>query len=260
MPPREPARVNLDALIERQDMKGGEPRDIPDQFTFRHTDLIKKGGMTYSVLRKPDFQRSTSFWTPEKARDMIVAYLENETIPAVIVWRSPASDLFVIDGAHRLSSIIAWINNDYGDGEISKAHYGEPQNPLAADRARRLIEEAVGSYKDLIEAPNNSNADPKHRENAKKLVYASLSVQELKKVSDAAVAEKSFLKINEQGVVLSETEKWLINGRNCPNAIAARAISLKGLGGAYWSRFAYCWRIYGIQCAESNFPVCKLCE
>ena len=50
--------------------------------------------------------------------------------------------------------------------------------------------------------------------------------------------EKSFLKINQQGVILSDTEKWLINARYCPNSIAARAISLKGSGGAYWQRFA----------------------
>ncbi len=194
--------------------------------------------MTYAILRKPDFQRSTSSWTPEKVRDMVVAYIEGETVPGVIVWRSPESNLFVIDGAHRLSSIIAWINDDYGDGDISKAHYKEEQNPIAAQKTRELIDGKVGSYRELIEALDNPKADAKHQANAKKLVFSSLPVQELKKVSDAASAEKSFLKINQQGVILSDTEKWLINARYCPNSIAARAISLKGSGGAYWQRFA----------------------
>jgi Protein of unknown function DUF262 len=237
MPPRESAKVNLDALIVRQDMAGGAQKNVPQDFGFKHSDLVKKGGMTYAILRKPDFQRSTSSWTPEKVRDMVIAYIEGETVPGVIVWRSPQSDLFVIDGAHRLSSIIAWINDDYGDGDISKGHYAEPQNPLAAQKARDLINASVGSYKSLIEAVNDPNADPKHQANAKKLVFATLPVQELKKVSDAATAEKSFLKINEQGVILSDTEKWLIHSRYCPNSIAARAISLKGAGGAYWERF-----------------------
>lgn len=237
MPPRESSKVNLDALIRRQDMAGGKPKDVPPGFAFKHSDLLQKGGMTFDVLRKPDFQRSTSSWTPEKVRDMVLAYIEDETVPGIIAWRSPSSDLFVIDGAHRLSSVIAWINNDYGDGEISKAHYGEAQNPVAAQKARDLVNASVGSYKDLTQASDDPDADPKHKANAKKLVFAALSVQELKNVSDAAVAEKSFLKINEQGVVLSETEKWLINARHCPNAIAARAISLKGQGGAYWDRF-----------------------
>ncbi|HKW16015.1 MAG TPA: DUF262 domain-containing protein [Terriglobales bacterium] len=238
MPPREATKLNLDALIARQDMAGGEQKNIPQDFGFKHSDLLRQGGMTYAILKKPDFQRSTSFWGPEKVLDMVVAYIENQTVPAIIVWRSPESDLFVIDGAHRLSSIIAWINDDYGDGKISKDHYGEPQNPSAAQKARDLINLKVGSYQDLIKALNDPNASAKHQENAKKLVFASLPSQELKKVNKAELAERSFLKINEQGVILSETEKWLINSRFCPNAIAARAISLKGTGGAYWERFS----------------------
>lgn len=237
MPPRDPAKVNLDALIVRQDMDEGASQEIPKEFSFRHGELVYESGMTYSLLRKPDFQRSTSSWTPEKVRDMVVAYIEGETVPAVIVWRSPGNNLFVIDGGHRLSSIIAWINDDYGDGPISKAHYGEAQNVAAANKARELIKESVGSYKDLKGAINNPDAEQQHKENAKKLVFASLQVQKLEKAADAATAEKAFLKINQQGVVLSETEKWLIHARYCPNAIAARAISLKGKGGAYWERF-----------------------
>jgi hypothetical protein len=236
--PRESNRVNLDALIVRQDMAGGQPKNVPQNFSFKHSDLLKQGGMAFDALRKPDFQRSTSSWTPEKVRDMVLAFIEDETVPGIIVWRSPSSDLFVIDGAHRLSSVIAWINDDYGDGDISKAHYGEPQNPTTAQKTRELIEGAIGSYKNVIEAVGNSQANPKLLATGKKLLFASLSVQELKKVSDAATAEKSFLKINEQGVVLSETEKWLINARNCPNAIAARAISVKGTGGSFWDKFA----------------------
>lgn len=234
---REPAKVNLDALIVRQDMEEGAPQRIPKEFSFRHEELVYDRGLTYSVLRKPDFQRSTSSWTPEKVRDMVIAYIEGETVPGVIVWRSPKSNLFVIDGGHRLSSIIAWINDDYGDGTISLAHYGEAQNKAAADKTRDLLKESVGSYRDLKEALINPNAEQKHKDNARKLVFASLRVQELEKESDAAAAEKSFLKINQQGVILSDTEKWLILARYCPNSIAARAISLKGKGGAYWERF-----------------------
>jgi hypothetical protein len=238
MSTRESTKVNLDALIPRQDMASGKPQNIPRDFAFRHEELIYKTGWVYSVLRKPDFQRSTSFWTPEKVRDMVVSFIEGETVPGVIVWRSPQSDLYVIDGAHRLSSIIAWVNDDYGDGKISKDHYGEPRNVAAATKARELVNDAVGSYDDLKDARNNEAADTKHKANAKKLNFARLPIQELEKVSDAPAAEKAFLKINEQGVALSETEKWLITARFCPNSIAARAISLKGLGGAYWSRFS----------------------
>lgn len=97
MASRESGKVNLDALIARQDMDEGAPQRMPKEFSFRHDELIYESGLTYSVLRKPDFQRSTSSWTPEKVRDMVVAYIEGETVPGVIVWRSPKSNLFVID-------------------------------------------------------------------------------------------------------------------------------------------------------------------
>ena len=125
MSPRESSKVNLDALIVRQDMAEGEPKPVPKNYGFGYQELIA-GSLTQTVLRKPDFQRETASWTPEKVRDMVVAYVNGETIPAIIVWRSPHSDLFVIDGAHRLSSVIAWINDDYGDGEISKKYFGNP--------------------------------------------------------------------------------------------------------------------------------------
>jgi hypothetical protein len=237
MAARESAKVNLDALIVRQDMEGGEAKSIPKEFSFGHDQLIYEKGWTQDILRKPDFQRSTSWWTPEKVKDMVVAYVEGETVPSLIVWRSPQNYLFVIDGAHRLSSVIAWINDDYGDGDISKAHYGESQNGSAAQKTRDLIKTSVGSYKDLINAVNNDDADPIHKANSKKLFFAGIPTQALEKAADAASAERSFLKINQQGVVLSPTEKWLIHARFCPNSMAARAISLQGKGGAYWERF-----------------------
>lgn len=239
MASRESAKLNLDALIARQDMESGEPQKLPREMSFRHLELIRESGITFALLRKPDFQRSTSSWSPEKVKDMVVAYLEGETVPGVIVWRAPSNELFVIDGGHRLSSVIAWINDDYGDGDISKEHYGESQNQAAAEKTSKLIEDSVGSYADVSTAlsKTNVNASQKHKDNAAKLTYASLKVQELEKESDAAAAEKAFIKINQQGVVLSDTEKWLIHARYCPNAIAARAISLKGTGGAYWDRF-----------------------
>ena len=60
MPPRESPKLNLDALIIRQDMAVGKNHDTPDDLVFSHHELVSKGGATYAVLRKPDFQRSTS--------------------------------------------------------------------------------------------------------------------------------------------------------------------------------------------------------
>ena len=236
MPSRESSKVNLDALIQRQDMAQGEPKPVPKNYGFGYQELIE-GSLTQTVLRKPDFQRGTASWTPEKVRDMVVAYVNGETVPAIIVWRSQQNDLFIIDGAHRLSSIIAWVNDDYGDGEISKRHFGEAQSPTTASKTRELVEAAVGNFSRARDSSNpKSSPSDLERETAKNLPYAALPVQELKG-ADVDAAERSFFKINEQGVELTPTEKWMLHSRNCPNSIAARAISERGLGNAYWNRF-----------------------
>jgi hypothetical protein len=236
MPLRESPKVNLDALIPRQDMASGEPKPVPKNYGFGFQELIE-GSLTQTILRKPDFQRETASWTPEKVRDMVVAYVNGETVPAIIVWRSPQNDLFVIDGAHRLSSVIAWINDDYGDGTISKRHFGEPQSPATAQKTRELVEKAVGNFAKANQAPKSpADASELELQTAKILPFAALPVQDLKG-TDVEGAERSFFKINEQGVILTPTEKWMLHSRNCPNSIAARAVSQRGLGNAYWNRF-----------------------
>jgi hypothetical protein len=228
--------VNLDALIQREDMFGGAYKAMPYLKGLRHEEL-QYGQNTYAVLRKPDFQRSTANWTPEKVRDMVLAYVEGDFVPAIILWRSPQNDLFVIDGAHRLSSIIAWVNDDYGDGDISKKFFANIDGHVdAARKTRDLITSAVGPYTLLSKALTLSNIPQQYIDNAKKLVMAGVHIQDLG-TADAAKAERSFFKINEQGVPLSDTEKLMLHTRFCPNSIAARAISQRGTGYPHWGHF-----------------------
>lgn len=229
--------VNLDALIKREDMASGEFKTTKALKDINHTELeLSKN--TYSVLRKPDFQRETAMWTPEKVRDLIIAYAEEDLVPAIILWRSPFNDLFVIDGAHRLSSLIAWVNDDYGDGITSTAFFGEiPKiQKEAAQKARELVNEAVGPYKVISEAFKSHNTPAVYVERAKRLVNCFVPIQQLE-TPDIAKAERSFFKINEQGVPLTTTEITLLHSRNCPNAIAARAINQRGTGHPHWKKF-----------------------
>jgi hypothetical protein len=229
--------VNLDALIKRQDMGAGENKPPQTIGNIKHTEL-ESGANTYNVLRKPDFQRETSIWTPEKVRDLIYAYVNEDLVPAIILWRSPSNDLFVIDGAHRLSSIIAWVNDDYGDGILSRALFDEIQKGRkeAAIKTKELVELAIGPYKVIKEAFTNHSTPQKYIDIAKKLVNCSITVQRLE-TPDVANAERSFFKINQQGVPLTDTEKTLLHSRNCPNAIAARAINQRGTGHPHWKKF-----------------------
>ena len=117
-------KINLDALIPREDF---EVKDLDASPTsksqnLRITDLAKDSFFLGS-LRKPDFQRETNEWDQSRVVSIIESFLNGDLIPAVILWKNEAGFTFVIDGAHRLSALAAWVNDDYGDGLISKSFY-----------------------------------------------------------------------------------------------------------------------------------------
>jgi hypothetical protein len=92
--------VNLDALIPREDFAvvGGRDWPKPDRISISE---LRPTGFFYNQLRKPDFQRETANWSPEKIEDFVKTFLEGDLIPAIILW-SAGETIFVIDGAHRL--------------------------------------------------------------------------------------------------------------------------------------------------------------
>jgi len=116
------SKVNLDALIPREDFKDNS---TVDEVSFKKNDfsITDIESFTASYLRKPDFQRETNEWDKEKIADFIDSFLRGDLIPAIILWKARNGLLFVIDGSHRLSALIAWVKNDYGDGELSKRFY-----------------------------------------------------------------------------------------------------------------------------------------
>ena len=62
--------VNLDALIKRDDFAGDmSARGISERQRIQVTDL--ESGFLLPALRKPDFQRETSYWSPQKVVDLV---------------------------------------------------------------------------------------------------------------------------------------------------------------------------------------------
>ena len=94
-------KVNLDALIPREDFDVNDSTVPSVQPTTIQIRNLERADFFYSVIRKPDFQRETSDWSPEKICDFIQSFIEGDLIPALILWQS-GSQIFVIDGAHRL--------------------------------------------------------------------------------------------------------------------------------------------------------------
>ena len=233
-------QVNLDAMIPREDFA------VQDSDNQTATDNpIKEFPITYlssdspirKQLRKPDFQRETSHWSPDQVATFIASFLDNEVIPSLIFWDSP-SYIFVLDGGHRLSALRAWIEDDYGDKSISSEFYkgqdisGEQER--VARKTRKLVEEKVGRYSDLVKLVDSTGTD-RNSKRAKVLFKRALILQWVHGSPD--VAESSFYKINSQGTPLDETERMLIENRKKPIAIAARLILRGGSGHKYWSSF-----------------------
>src|SRR5206468_17336 len=108
------AHVNLDALIYREDFEAISDLDDTQVKDSSPITDFTLDAFFYGALRKPDFQRETAEWEPDRVVGLIRSFVDGELIPGVIVWKNKGL-VFVIDGSHRLSALIAWVQDDYGD-------------------------------------------------------------------------------------------------------------------------------------------------
>ncbi|MBC3767678.1 DUF262 domain-containing protein [Neptunicella marina] len=233
--------VNLDAMIKRADF-AHKQEENPTFETFNSIPAreLASGSPIVALLRKPDFQRETNHWTPDQVLSLLECYINGDLIPSVILWMSP-SYLFVIDGGHRLSVIRAWMEDDYGDGQISHKLFGHEistEQKKAAAKTRKLVNEKIGSwsyYQNLLNDNDTSDMTPEQRKKLSTLTARGLPVQWVK--GDTDKAETSFFNINMKGTPLDQLEELLLKNRKKPVPIAARAIIRAGKGHRYWSSF-----------------------
>lgn len=232
--------VNLDALIVREDFEVIGVHN-PDYSLNCTLDLnkLRRGEFFYSVLRKPDFQRETNEWSIGTVVELIESFLEGDLIPSVILWKNGDNVIFALDGAHRLSALIAWVCDDYGDGEISRKFYNNiiPDEQIKiAQKTRKWVKRVIGTYLDHCDAlvyPEKYNERIIKR--AKALGSLALDLQWVR--GDASKAEIAYFKINKKSCKINAVEMQILLSRRTPNAIAARAIMRAGNGHKYWSKF-----------------------
>ena len=234
MAKRSGGTVNLDGLIPRDDVEGKKPK--PSRSVIQVTELAL-GKHFYGLLRKPFFQRETNDWDVDNVVSLIRSFRNGHLIPAVILWSADGTN-FVIDGAHRLSVFIAWVNNDYGDGQISQAFFKHqiPKPQIAAaKRCRELIQAEGLVYAELEKLTLLPTRTPEQ------LAWSSNIAQSVETqwvMGDADVALQSFLDINQRSVGIDPTERYMIVERKAPNIVAARALVNAARGHAYWDVFA----------------------
>lgn len=236
--------VTLDALIPREDLDivsdAGSSNNTRNKYTLSIEDL-KYDSFFFSALRKPIFQRETNEWEPTKVCGIIESFINSELIPSIILWRNQSGFIFVIDGAHRLSSLGAWINDDYGDGVISNVYYSNyisQEQREIAQKTRELVNQRVGSFQEIFSITRNPNltSNETKRRIAKNLGALAIQLQWVEGSADKA--EDSFLKINQSATKISDAELELIINRSKAYAIAARAIVRAGKGFQYWSQYS----------------------
>lgn len=234
--------VNLDALIPREDfsVKADAAARSGKDPTISISHLAGGFGVFSSSLRKPDFQRETADWTPQKIVDLVRAFVDGELIPAIILWKGGGYN-FVIDGAHRLSAVLSWIYDDYGDRSRSLSYFGEvipPEQIRVARKTRTLIEKEIGHFSQYeVGIIDRSKVDSVIQRRLDNLSSHPMVAQWVE-TQDPKVAEDSFFKINEAATAIDNVEKRIIKTRQSAIAVASRSIARSGRGHKYWDRFA----------------------
>jgi hypothetical protein len=233
--------VNLDAMIARSDFASDDSKaatQSSDNFEkIALKDLIGDGAWLPKLLRKPDFQRETTQWRPSQISMLVESFLNGELIPAVILWKSD-THVFVIDGGHRLSALLAWAQDDYGDGPKSltffKGEISQAQRSLARKTRSDLLLRA-GTFQHF-QAKISAQADDE-KPDPRIMNFATRGLQVQWIIGDADKAESSFFKINTQGSVLDPVEARILRNRRKAPAIAARSVVRAATGHKYWSKF-----------------------
>ncbi len=193
------------------------------------------------MLRKPDFQRATNAWSPEECVDLLESVIKEKVVPSVIMWLSPNGLHYVLDGGHRISVVIAWVADDWGDGPGVTAIDDVELKERAAQSAKevRLLIERRGlgtyrdhaeAYRDFVKLELEDRGNPKDQLGLRRAEMAvrfrrwrsmNIGFPILWVQGDYKTAEESFIKINKTGQRLSEWETKLVEHRT---SCAARLI------------------------------------
>lgn len=169
------------------------------------------------------------------------------------MWTSPDSGFeYILDGGHRVSVVLAWLNDDWGD-KLRSEDYGDKETEDAVKRAaskvRMLVKANIGEIRDFVaaeealdraimeyKAPRDvlSPVAFSRGEFYRRFLKGSIWFHILWVNGNYERAEQSFLKINKSGRLLSGWETTLVENRN--SSFARAVMSLANISSAkhYW--------------------------
>lgn len=246
--------VHLDHLIRRDSIyrRSSDIRnrneDVPEYQVISFKSMLRDDDL-FRRLRKPDFQRATNAWTPENCCNFLDSVIQGLLIPHTILWSSPRSrNIYVLDGAHRISVLRAWMTDDWGDSGNAKTYYSRfDRNVItnAADEVREVLCREIGSFESCRKLAEAYNEDPALAEmqmtDRQKTIVgfyqsfedgAGLKIHWAK--GDYEFAAKSFVRINLGGQRLDNFEVFLIQNRDNPFIRSLMAVAGGQNEGEYW--------------------------
>lgn len=255
----EDLKVYLDHLIQRENLRyqrsGEKAASVtPGPPMLRMSDLFGEHiSSRVSRLRKPDFQRTTWAWTPEDCVSLLESIINEQVIPSIIMWSSPENQLdYVLDGGHRISVVLAWLNDDWGDKLPAEAYSDESQEASikqAAKEVSNLVKVRIGNIADYQAADEEFNRAVMEDKAPKKVLdpvtfnrgvfyqrlrRGDVGFQILWVPGNYEKAEISFLKINKGGRPLSEWETTIIESRYSSFVRTVMSISSINSAKHYW--------------------------
>ena len=251
-------KVHLDHLIVRQSI-----RYLPDTADIQPTSNSRPNtydphlrysdikGDWFKTIRKPDFQRETNAWSPRQCLEFLESVVKGHIIPSLILWRSTENGLiYVLDGAHRLSVIRAWMADDWGDRANEYYDRRDKKKIIQiATETRTLVHSIIGSFDEFEKARRESDVLVKEGK-APKVEMTEKQFSQSTFYSDVVTgnltlfvqweqgnyesAEQSFLRINRQGQPLDPWESTLIEYRRSSYSRCIMSIANGGEKGHYW--------------------------
>ncbi len=254
-------KVYLDHHIARDNLlyrRAITPEDNSsgDEPYLKVEHLMTGDSSRAELLRKPDFQRATWAWTPDDCVSLLQSVLTEQVVPSVILWLNPESLWYVLDGGHRISVLLAWLRDDWGDRRPAQDYKDESLEKNSKEAGRRVREllkkHQIGPFEEYLQAHRRYKDLTLHGKDVtlemstEEITYAKL-VRRWQSVNmgfpilwvkgDYEKAEESFLNINKSGRQLSPWETTLVENRRSSFARAVTSV-------ARVSDREHCWPLH----------------
>ncbi|WP_046206359.1 HNH endonuclease signature motif containing protein [Acinetobacter radioresistens] len=194
----------LTNIIQRKVMLPEEmsPSMQRDNFEVALTDFEKHP--IIKCLFKADNQRSTECWSVQEIANFIEDCTEDQNINlCILYWKDIHGNIYIIDGAHRLSCIYAWINRYFADEQV-------PQAPNFNDQQKQDIRYLRNYLGDLADFQRICT-DAEFAEKKSKLGDIKISFRQV--LGTPEDARRVFQSINSDTKRLDKYEEYHLRNR-----------------------------------------------